>query len=237
MLRKLRLLGALTLAAMMGIAFSNTATAAVGKEVDAADRKAESPVSPAAYNADMTIAVFNDAEIKQAIVQDAEQVAGRIFLKAGIRTVWINCGERTGQADHESPCRKVPLNQRFDVRIVRSSHGLRSSVLGIAFLSDAGAGRQADVFYEGVARIRSESEIDAAIILGHVTAHEIGHLLLGANSHSSSGLMRASWTHDELITASQGGLLFSKSQSARMKARLPVIFSAVDVGHCGASAC
>ena len=236
MLRKIRSFGAFALLAMLGLASSNTA-AAPRKEMDGADLAAGAPGSPAAYGAEMTVAVFNDADISPEIVAGAEKTAGKIFLEAGIRTVWLNCGDLTEQVDHESPCRKVPLNQRFDVRIVRNSHGLRSSVLGIAFLSDAGAGRQADVFYDGVARIRGESNIDAATILGHVTAHEIGHLLLGANSHSPSGLMRASWTRDELITASQGGLLFTKSQSERMKARLPVIFAAVGFGHCGASAC
>ena len=29
--------------------------------------------------------------------------------------------------------------------------------------------------------------------LGHVMAHEMGHVLLGVNSHSAEGLMRAAW--------------------------------------------
>jgi hypothetical protein len=185
----------------------------------------------------MTVAVFNDAEVSPEIVAGAEKTAGKIFQKAGIHTVWLNCGQPGEQEDGESPCHSVPLSQRFDVRIVRDSMGLRSSVLGIAFLSEAGAGRQADVFYDGVSRIRRESNIDAATLLGDVTAHELGHLLLGANSHALSGLMRANWTRDELFTASRGELLFSKSQSDRIKARLPFIFAATPVASCGASAC
>jgi len=237
MSRKFRSLGALALFAMLGTAFSNGAAAKVRKELDDANLGAEAPASPARYDAEITVAVFNDAEISPEIIVGAEKTAGKIFHKAGIHVVWLNCGEPLQQPAGESTCQNVPLNQRFDVRIVRDSMGLRSSVLGIAFLSEAGAGRQADVFYDDVAKIRRESNIDAATLLGHVTAHELGHLLLGANSHALSGLMRANWTRDELITASMGGLLFSNSQSARMKARLPMIFSAAGVGHCGASAC
>ena len=237
MLRKIRSLGTLALLATLGTAFSNGAAAKVRKELDDANLAAESPASPAHYDAEITVAVFNDAGISPEIVTSAEKTAGKIFYKAGIRTVWLNCDEPSEYAGGESPCKNVPLNQRFDVRIVRDSMGLRSSVLGIAFLSEAGAGRQADVFYDGVARIRRESNIDAGTLLGHVTAHELGHLLLGANSHALSGLMRANWTREELLTASMGGLLFSNSQSARMKARLPMIFSAAGVAHCGASAC
>jgi len=32
-----------------------------------------------------------------------------------------------------------------------------------------------------------------ATLLGRVTAHEIGHLLLGTNSHTLAGIMRAKW--------------------------------------------
>ena len=237
MLRKIRSLGALALLVIAGITSSNTSAAAAHKGTDDADPVAGTPVSPVHYDAEITVAVFNDAKISPEIVAGAEKTAGKIFYKAGIHTVWLNCGEPSEHASVESPCTKVPLNQRFDVRIVRDSMGLRSSVLGIAFLSEAGAGRQADVFYDSVARIRRESNIDAATLLGHVTAHELGHLLLGANSHALSGLMRANWTREELLTASMGGLLFSNSQSARMKARLPMIFSAAGVAHCGASAC
>lgn len=34
----------------------------------------------------------------------------------------------------------------------------------------------------------------AAAILGHVFAHEIGHILLGHNGHATEGLMKAAWT-------------------------------------------
>ena len=237
MLPKFRPLGALALLGIAGITSSNATSAAMHRGTDDADHGAAISVSPARYEAEITVAVFNDAEISPDIVAGAEKTAGKIFVKAGIHTVWLNCGEPSEHAGGDSPCQSVPLNQRFDVRIVRDSMGLRSSVLGIAFLSEAGAGRQADVFYDGIARIRRESNIDAATLLGHVTAHELGHLLLGANSHALSGLMRANWTREELLTASMGGLLFSNSQSARMKARLPMIFSAAGVAHCGVSAC
>ena len=39
------------------------------------------------------------------------------------------------------------------------------------------------------------------VILGHAAAHEIGHLLLGSNSHSPFGLMRARWSGQDLQNA------------------------------------
>jgi len=57
-------------------------------------------------------------------------------------------------------------------------------------------------------------------ILGSVMAHELGHLLLGLNSHSVTGLMRARWGNDELRCLDMGTLVFLPEQGKRMRARL-----------------
>ena len=56
-------------------------------------------------------------------------------------------------------------------------------------------------------------------LLGCVIAHELGHLLLGKSSHSEEGLMRARWEARELREAAKGNLLFSKSETERMRVR------------------
>ena len=47
-------------------------------------------------------------------------------------------------------------------------------------------------------------------------AHELGHLLLGANAHSKWGLMRARWTREDLVAADRGELSFSNSERIRI---------------------
>ena len=51
-------------------------------------------------------------------------------------------------------------------------------------------------------------------------AHEIGHLLLGANSHSCTGIMQAFWSGEELSLAARADMLFTPEQSRQMKTRL-----------------
>jgi hypothetical protein len=51
-------------------------------------------------------------------------------------------------------------------------------------------------------------------------AHEIGHLLLGENSHSRTGIMRASWSDYELSMEGRHEMSFTAEQSRRMKSRL-----------------
>jgi hypothetical protein len=53
-----------------------------------------------------------------------------------------------------------------------------------------------------------------------VAAHEIAHLLLGANSHSPNGLMRAHWNSQTIEELNHGLLGFNSAQSSVMMERL-----------------
>ena len=79
----------------------------------------------------------------------------------------------------------------------------------------------ASVFYEYAARLAVEEEyveFGARTILGCVIAHELGHLLLGSNSHSSSGIMQSPWGRRQVREALTGTLLFTTEQAKRMRA-------------------
>jgi hypothetical protein len=92
--------------------------------------------------------------------------------------------------------------------------------MGISYLSADGVGGYADLFYQRVAEMHETSQVNMSSILGHGIAHEIGHLLLGTNSHSASGIMRVRWERAELTSVSKGTLFFSAFQSRQMRTKL-----------------
>jgi hypothetical protein len=49
--------------------------------------------------------------------------------------------------------------------------------------------------------------------------HELGHLLLGLDSHSADGVMRAKWDFAALQQLAHGTLTFSAIEAQRMRAR------------------
>jgi hypothetical protein len=57
-------------------------------------------------------------------------------------------------------------------------------------------------------------------ILGHIIAHEIGHLLLPGGRHSVSGIMKARWSLNEWKLVRQGALNFAPEQSRFLRAEL-----------------
>ena len=171
----------------------------------------------------VTISVHNDVAVPWGTIRGAEEEASLVFRQAGIDVEWLNCqtvSEVTVAAEKSRSCGEAIFPEHLQLRIVKRSVGLSPKVMGISFLSEDGSGCQADLFYERIEGLRRESNASLASILGDVASHEIGHLLLGTNSHASRGIMRAVWGPDELASVTQRALIFSEKESAQMRARL-----------------
>ena len=94
----------------------------------------------------------------------------------------------------------------------------RNGALGFALIP-AGRqrrGRYATVYAVGVAGLASRFKTPNAVLLGCTIAHELGHLLLGKNSHTKRGIMRASWTAWEVERIAAGDLGFTAEQRKRI---------------------
>jgi hypothetical protein len=171
----------------------------------------------------VTISVYNDAAVPWTTVRAAEDQASLVLREAGIDVEWVSCqgaSEETSDTEKFKSCGEAIYPEHLVLRIVKRSVGLSPNVMGISFLSEDGSGCQADLFYERIEGLRQKSEASMASILGHVASHEIGHLLLGTNSHAQHGIMRGVWGKEELISLTQRALVFSEKESARMKERL-----------------
>jgi hypothetical protein len=78
----------------------------------------------------------------------------------------------------------------------------------------------ASVYYDHALRTvkKDNAEFEVPIILGSVIAHEVGHLLLGLNSHTSAGVMQPRWERKQVRRAMTGALLFTHEQSKLVQA-------------------
>jgi hypothetical protein len=172
------------------------------------------------------ISVYNDAGLKRGTLLRAEEDASGIFRQAGIEMEWNNCGgqEAVAQAGQLSqvgkPCGEAAYPARLVLRISRRPRGLVPEAFGIAYLSQDGQGVYCDVFVAPMEELQMTHSVSLDALLGHVAAHEIAHLLLGANSHSANGLMRAHWNSQSIEELKHGILGFSSPQSSAMVERL-----------------
>lgn len=140
--------------------------------------------------------VYPQTFVAPAEWQRAQEELARIF--AGIHKLdTVVCDSRHAGGQHNR-C-SAPLDERE--LLVRLSPLGRSDhrVLGSAVPSvNGGAGRLASVYVNNVRATARAVGIDFGILLGRVTAHEMGHLILGAGSHSQQGLMRRLWLAQDL---------------------------------------
>lgn len=183
------------------------------------------PKLPTDTNQGMTITVrvYDYARVPGGVVRQAETEASRIFRQAGVKLEWFACP--TSHAEEEKyPACAAPLGaMAVDLRVVPApmAERLRSNgeEAGMALVSArAGNACAAWVFYQRVEELAESRVASSSQILSHAIAHETGHLLLGPNSHSRTGIMRGNWDRRYLQEASQGQLLFTRDQAERIRA-------------------
>lgn len=173
----------------------------------------------------LVVSVYDSVGIPRTALAEAEREAERIFKPAGVNVLWMNC--RTAATSQEdSPaltppdCGLVKWPDHLALRIVPRSNRFTNEVFGVAFLSAEGVGCYSDVFYDHATDLHAESNVSVANILGNVIAHELGHLLLGSNSHALSGIMKGRWEGEELNRVAKGGLSFNAEQAEHIRDRL-----------------
>ena len=174
----------------------------------------------------VTVSVHNDADISLGVLLHAESEASRIFRQSGLELRWLNCSpappaiKNSQNSEAPGQCSTADFPRHLQLRIVKRSLNLNEFAMGISYLSADGIGCYSDLFYDRALQIQEINKVSAATILGHGIAHELGHLLLGTNSHAPAGLMRSRWQPSDLANASQGALLFSPLESQEMRNRL-----------------
>ncbi len=174
-----------------------------------------------ALRTEVHISVYDDANVPTELLAAAEAQVRRIFQEAGIETLWGNCSQG---AENTQPAGCHVVGSTYLVlKILPRAMGAhvrdRTDVLGTATLDEKGVGYYGYAFYDRIQQM-AEARRLASTLLGHVLAHEIGHLVLRSNSHSISGIMSARWTGEELRRLSEGAMFFTPHESKVMRDRL-----------------
>jgi hypothetical protein len=166
----------------------------------------------------LTISVFNDAGASPSVMSQARNRATLILGRAGISLVWLDCGTPANPPPN-SACSDLSFPQHLSVRLVFTAGRPSEDTFGRTFQNAEGEGNYALVYFNVLATSGVAESVHAGDLLGFVIAHELGHLLLGRNSHSASGLMAPVWQAGEVRMASQGILFFTGDQQERIRLR------------------
>ena len=186
---------------------------------------------------EITIRLYDYAKVPGGTLRRAQAIVTQVFRRAGVGSVWVACPTSYQEYEQYPDCRG-PLGPRdLVVRILpvtQAAFAGHRGVLGAALLcGDGEFAITASVFFDRVQRLTWEKlygategifahhlslDICNSVILGVVMAHEIGHLLLGTNSHSRRGIMRPNWSRQDLEEALSGRQRFTLQQVRRLQA-------------------
>jgi len=166
----------------------------------------------------LTVSIFNDADLPASVLQQAESRARAVMSNAGVSLTWLDCGV-PGQWRTELGCQAVVFPTHFSVRLVAGRKAPSDDIFGQAYLNERGEGNYANVYVTLLSSAKALSVIKEGDLLGYVVTHELGHLLLGKESHSAGGLMRARWEVAQLQQGARGNLLFSRDETEKIRSR------------------
>jgi len=153
---------------------------------------------------DLIVAVARYTDVDPQTMREAEHIAGEVYRRAGIEIQWVEPSTHEGAT-------KLYVNV------------LSQDMVEPLYVSDETVGfaipgsRAANVIYERIRQIARRRHVASGLLLGYVIAHELGHLLLPAHSHSSSGLMRPDL---DMELAATRKLRFTADQVALIQERL-----------------
>ena len=168
----------------------------------------------------ITINIFNDAGVPDSALETAKHETSRIFTAAHLQIRWNDC-MTTPSVPAGSSCRDLrAAANELNARIVPAGKRQNEDIFGVAFLGADGTGKYSDIFYDSVEMLRTQRPINIGRLLGHVMAHELGHLLIGSHAHSPWGLMCAKWHAQELRRMEMGTLFFTPEQEQLIHMRL-----------------
>ncbi len=153
--------------------------------------------------------VCDQAGVPRETLKEAQRMASFVFHEAAIELLWLD--------EKDSSVAEADWILRIHCCFGRLKTGLHDRTVAFA----PAGGRHITVFWD---RIRTEAVAGShpeALMLGYVTAHELGHLLLPPRYHSPYGIMKNRLNYSDWSQVRRlGNLFFSDKEAGSMQAAL-----------------
>jgi len=170
----------------------------------------------------ITIRVYDSTGVAPNDRTAALKMAGSILSRADLDAIWVVCTPSRDKRQQPG-CDAAPASHELVVRLTYSSptgEDGNSRAFGNTLIDATTAtGTLSTVFLDRVDWLASTGKAKRTDVLGRAIAHEIGHQLLGSNDHAPRGLMRETWTAEELMRNRPDDWQFSTTQRSALHAR------------------
>jgi hypothetical protein len=170
----------------------------------------------------VTVLAYNYSGVSQSVLAETATEVVRIYRPAEIEIAWVDLPAMPEVVGRLAEVRILPGPTRLAIRIVPKTMADRlpaeQNRFGFTiYPEDGGFAHFAYVFSDNAEQLANLRKTSYGVILGHLVAHELGHMLLGVGSHSAAGIMHVPWRYKELGTIQRGQMMFSSEQAQRMR--------------------
>jgi len=171
----------------------------------------------------ITLRVYDYSHAGQKALREAEGEAGRILAQAGVIAHWTDCPTRHADVERYPGCTGAASGTEYTLLLLSSSMAAvqekSPDALGNASDCENGA-CIARVYYDRIEKLAGGDSVPSYVLAGRVMAREVGQLLIGVTYRSRSGILSASWTHQQLGLLASPEIVFSSTEANAMKTRL-----------------
>jgi hypothetical protein len=172
---------------------------------------------------DVVVNLYEYARVSDQVLEDAVNYADALFRQSGVAVSWVKQSraadqkgrDGSGHGRHTTLALRI-LPSEMIPRWANHRHHLGYSINP----TDGRFGRIAAVYYERIRKTADQFGAKASQVLGHAMAHELGHLLLGPNSHHYGSVMCPRIKRHQAILISQESLSFTRKEAARMREQI-----------------
>ena len=165
----------------------------------------------------VTVLFFDFVSLPENIQIKAQARVTEIYNTAGIELKWAPCSTGEGQLERYPGCNGFKDSTHVFLHVLpHARKGMKGEAGGEAILG----ARIINVFWDLAQSEAQRNAVPLPDMMGLIIAHEIGHLLLGPDSHSAAGIMTARWKSRDLIAICQGGWTFTRQECGRIQAEV-----------------
>lgn len=184
----------------------------------------------------VSVRVYDHAGVPAHVLTRAQRELERLFGRMDLGVDLILC-YRHGQL-LEATCNLTAQPNELHLAIVEtvpkelSGKKMAPETCGFALVTgQAMENTRANIFYSCVRRSADEAGVAQGVVLGHLMAHEMGHLLLNTKQHSPSGVLRARLRPEDFRLAAQGRLEFTGGETLALRAAVALRLRPRDSGQ------